>query len=604
MTCPRYQTGFASRSLQLIIAAGLILGGSLFYLTQPDDTTVQTSQPLDSGESLKSVIAGNAQVFNNSSVIPNESEDASSKPQARIARTSSSTFSGGSIQKSNTTDQSEGNYESKVEKSGEGYAVPEINNLPSHQITARKLPPLNSEDVSAVQFFKDDSNATDSIRGRVLLSSGELAKGALVSAQLLNSSLNKNITGQKLKKFIKTDSDGRFELNALFPGRYRLKARINRRYSTRSVDVASGSEKVDLMLNQFRTVTLSGLIIDDKDWPVSNAELVFKPTGIKAVTDSEGTFNISTEIERNGQYHVEVEKEGFAKSSVSVTTARLLDVREGSQLQIRLKPAQGRTQVTGLVRDNSGQLLQAQKVSLYSPLSGSYSARTNRSGEFLIDDVLLGGEYRLSVTPESSYKRYLQEKINLSETSFFDVTLESTTEFGTLAGRVVDPVGNPVPSFTLRVGSVSGVSFNKTIRTNQQGSFQLADIPAGKFYIRSSGMPDLLLSNISLAAGEVKLIDIPLDWGNQNFSGVVATQKGEPLSGAKVQMQWSEKVAGNSLSRTIRTAYTDNKGQFAFSNLGYGKRSLNLSLLGYESAKHVVDVTTEQLVQLSIGEKR
>ena len=71
-----------------------------------------------------------------------------------------------------------------------------------------------------------------------------------------------------------------------------------------------------------------------------------------------------------------------------------------------------------------------------------------------------------------------------------------------------------------------------------------------------------------------------LDWGEFLLEGQVVNEKGEPLAGARIHLNWLDgewPVGSNSIRQTV----TDGTGGFVFSRLGGGPYGLSASTAGH-----------------------
>jgi hypothetical protein len=113
--------------------------------------------------------------------------------------------------------------------------------------------------------------------------------------------------------------------------------------------------------------------------------------------------------------------------------------------------------------------------------------------------------------------------------------------------------------------------------------------PEGQLLFITRSDPRLEVQGIELGAGEDKEVDLVLDRGDHEIRGSVLDDRGEPIAGAKLTLQWSFH-GGGTRSASMRRVVTDESGSFLFTQLGPGRHDLSVGAAGYEYVQEAIEV--------------
>lgn len=213
------------------------------------------------------------------------------------------------------------------------------------------------------------------------------AEGAVVAAVKLDADGN---------GWGRTDHEGKFRIEALEPGRYRLDLTWNGATHTETLDLSSDRElSIDLP-----AATVSGLLVDaQNNQPVVGASVTLEPQSQQegprfwmgnrgATSDSSGRFTL-----RNigdDTYRLQVKSKGYAAHEQLVT---LQSGRGGENIEIKLDPTEG---ITFDVRLSSGSIPEDVRVAVLDP-----TGRVTLSGNYPTGE---GGRVRVSTVPPGTWE--------------------------------------------------------------------------------------------------------------------------------------------------------------------------------------------------------
>ena len=245
-----------------------------------------------------------------------------------------------------------------------------------------------------------------------------------------------------------TDSDGRFALHHLDPGRPQHMVHVKKEgWVMTQVTLPTapdGLAEHDFTLD--RGVRVEGRVVDPAGRPVADASLYigFSPHAfnrIDAVSAADGTF-VFPSVQRGSEKLV-VQKQGFGPFQDVITMPEDLD-RLGP-VDVVLKPGHF---VGGVVVDEEDQPLEGVWVSVrYLGEHLDVKGETDVEGYFRIEDLPASD---LSLSFYAPRKRLQRVKHSLAAVDADDLAI-TMPRAGGLAGRVVDgETGAPVTSFRVR----------------------------------------------------------------------------------------------------------------------------------------------------------
>jgi len=127
------------------------------------------------------------------------------------------------------------------------------------------------------------------------------------------------------------------------------------------------------------------------------------------------------------------------------------------------------------------------------------------------------------------------------------------------------------------------------ISGDERGDFLLAEAPAGSLTFDTRSSPRLEVHGVVLPAGGERDVLLVLDWGEQELTGEVVDDRGDPVAGAEVSLFWSH-ANGDVRSTSRRATRTNPNGSFRFSQLSSGEHRLEVRAAGYHAIRERHDV--------------
>jgi hypothetical protein len=142
-------------------------------------------------------------------------------------------------------------------------------------------------------------------------------------------------------------------------------------------------------------------------------------------------------------------------------------------------------------------------------------------------------------------------------------------------GAVLLTNGSPVGGATAEAKAIRVFSERDSsgrdqacVVTGVAGQFDL-----GKLRIQSLSYPRFITSGLTLEAGEVLDVEVMIDHGDQQLTGRVTDEAGQPLAGVDLTLSWVLRD-GVVVHESLRKTTTDRAGAFVFTRLGAGERDL------------------------------
>lgn len=367
--------------------------------------------------------------------------------------------------------------------------------------------------------------------------------------------------GVRVNAQAKTDPDGAFEIGALAPGVYLLRADPSpaqgfaRTYYPNTpsdsgatpIGVATGVRTSNVDFSLATGGRILGTVRRASDaMPLAGVDLdLFGSAGqflgaYTATTDASGNYRFGplmagTYLVRADPDAVSGLAEQFHNGKIDVGTADPVTVTAGADTTTIDFSLEEAGNLDGTVRTTGGAPLAGIDIDLYD----SAGRRLRKSADSAVDGSwtitsLPPGDYLVRADPDpiQGYARvYFDAHLTRATADPVPVTGAATTtgidfalpEAATLAGSVLDDNGGPVPNVLVELQqSVGGLTIETRDSTDFSGAFLLESVPPGDYLLRA--VPDPGLSS-------------PWYYGDTTEAGsatVVSLAAGQNLSGADI----------------------------------------------------------------------
>lgn len=458
---------------------------------------------------------------------------------------------------------------------------------PEHH-TAGSTIDIESESIGGTTPAPEEKNAEHPklpISGRVITKDGEAVPGISVIAvtrQLFQKQENSNLNIQEQQT--NTDQNGNYYFPQLADGEYQIRTKSTEQYPSATIQVRTGVEAADIVLINAHDLRVYGIATNSQGKPLDAVRVI--PAGQKktTTTDSEGSYEISLSVtKQDGDLAFRFIKDGYRTETLSLHKSDANTNRD-FQLNAELKPIGQLVTIIGNVTNTAGAPIHKAKVQINSShLKRRFQAISDRNGNFLMADVEVADDYQLWVRPKSGYKNYIEDLEVSGSNQNLAIILQSNGKED-LSGKMVDSDGNPISQFSLWLQSSNAGSIQSTVTSDQQGLFNVKDIPEGELSFQTRSSPYFSVSGIKHLVDKTATVKVTLDWGENEIFGRVVDSGDTPIPGANVSLYWSHEENGV-LSRSKRGTSSGSNGDFLFTQLGAGEHLLNVSMPGYRSMR-------------------
>ena len=413
------------------------------------------------------------------------------------------------------------------------------------------------------------------VAGQVLdADSGEPVTDAFVQAEEVD---------RRQKRSTRSGVGGRFRLDGLEPGQYRLFARKSIRvgFAPAPVTLAIAARVEGVKVPLSRSFSVSGRVLDSDGQPRAGAQVGIEeargaPIGfsykeVKATTDQAGHYRIDGLVP--GVYHLSAHAAPFGDAED--VTAGVVDAdREVDDL--RLSPA---AKVAGRVVAADGTAVSGVEVELQVRASldgngfvrGRTRIRTDRDGRFAVGDLGAGW---LTARVRGPRGDSTEETVEVApgRTSTLELRFAPAAF---IEGRVRWTDGRPAE----RVDVVWSQRESRAV-TGTDGRYRLGPLAPGRGYLHaerpgasnhtfSRSDPEPSERDLQLRPGEtLQTEDLILPRGDRSISGMVLGPDGSPLAGATLDARPTGKTPDRAwvLTRVV----SDAEGRFTIPALTAG----------------------------------
>ncbi|HEY6064571.1 MAG TPA: carboxypeptidase regulatory-like domain-containing protein, partial [Thermoanaerobaculia bacterium] len=329
-----------------------------------------------------------------------------------------------------------------------------------------------------------------------------------------------------------------------------------------------------------------------------------------ASSAADGSFRIAG-LEP-GEYALAVSRDGYATRRVPSVTVQAPGPTEWPPVVLTAG-----VPIAGLVRNSKGEPVVGAEVFAFGGDAGGRNSSTDPEGRFRLEGFSAERPVMLSVRADGYAS--LQRRVTPSAE---EVVLVLKTS-GTIRGRVEDaatnrPLTDFSASYTESQGGFAGgfrmvMGGGESEKTFQSpdGSFELSDVPPGKWNVRASspGYRPSEVSGIEVGEGETKEgVVVSLKKGGVVSGRVLDPRRGTGVPNASVA--WSESSGGDMgpaaaimarMNGGTNGVTTDADGRFRFDGLPAGRITLTAEHPDFLETSKQIDLDNEATVDLTLS---
>jgi protocatechuate 3,4-dioxygenase beta subunit len=439
-----------------------------------------------------------------------------------------------------------------------------------------------------------------SISGKVLNEAGEPVPGIDLTAHAMRlfqetERLKENAHAPQSV----SDEDGSYQFEQLAEGEYRISSVATDRYPAAHTVARTGVDFANLVVSETRRLWVYGSVTDSDQEPLQGVKVTPRGQPDKAVvTDYAGHYVLEMSVAGRGRNHeLRFALAGYHERALSLPVSRMPG--DEIQLDARLEPINSLATVAGWVSASDGGPVSGETVLLLGETR--YHALTNAVGEFLIPEVVADAAYRLSIRPGPPYRDH-EERVRVGATGLHKNVVLEPLDYGTLSGRMIDLLGNPVPHFNLWLHTTDVSAQRLLVTGDAGGRYAVADVPTGPLSFATLANPRFTISGPALSPRRPEgSVDLVLDWGGHEIRGRILDAGGNPVAAPQVTLYWAYHQYGVQ-SRAVRHTSVAADGSFRFSRLGPGAHTVTVHAPGFHSMQLEAESPGDLVVELRRNE--
>lgn len=438
--------------------------------------------------------------------------------------------------------------------------------------------------------------------GRAVLAGGETpVADAVIEGIQVEGGIN--------RASARTDEQGRFRIDGLMPGRYRVEATSEGRegYSRSSVTLGMGETSAEVLVELDPAYLVRGRVIDKATGEPC-------PGGQVTITDAKQAEFSQAPIEPDGwarmasvipgTYRVEVsckdhvERDDYPTITIKDRDAPPLtwEVDKGASVRVEVVDGQGRPVTKGTVW-------------AFGTEPGASSSSVDRAeldGTFLLAGLKPGG-YNLAVHAASGGRAGKEFTASLGREERVRIELPAA---GVIDGVVEDEAHRPVPNVQVLASGPRHAS----ARSLDDGTFSLTGLPSGEYAVRASDGSarrfvaegdEARVVKVSVAAPDHVTVKVTIQGRTGVIEGRVTDSADKPVTDAFIDFVLS--AGGTGVPRYLGSnrvpVITDTDGHFMIDGLAEGEYNLRAYRKGggEANADHVKVGTRDLGLKLGEG---
>jgi hypothetical protein len=386
-----------------------------------------------------------------------------------------------------------------------------------------------------------------------------------------------------------TSFDGSFVFENLSNDEYRIRTAPMDGFATAETTARVGELTASLVLIRLRDVQVWGNVNSTEGEQLEDVRVFSGPPTRATDTGLEGDYELDISIKGKNPQTIQFRRKGYRDQTVQLAPADLEDQFD-FQLNISMEPLNRLTTVIGRLEDPDGNPVAGKTINMKSTrLRTRYRAQSDVSGNFSMEDVEPGKDYRLTVRPKGDYRDYVRAQMEIPVGGLqHNIVLEPLNQ-GELSGFITAVNGKPIPGFALTLKSNVAVGRSVQVVSDYVGFFTVERFPEGSAVLKSHSYPIFTTQGIRVSSEPEEPVEVVIDMGSHAIFGGVTTFSGDNVAGADVSLYWRHSQNGVQ-NYSDRKTTADQNGDFVFTGLGSGVHTLRVKSQGFSMAVITNDV--------------
>jgi hypothetical protein len=247
----------------------------------------------------------------------------------------------------------------------------------------------------------------------------------------------------------------------------------------------------------------------------------------------------------------------------------------------------------GSLHTKYGDAVVNERINLLSESTSQINSEiSDENGYFNFENIVPASDYRLLVSPKGMYQRVSIDSLEiLNNQTVLAVVLEPL-KLGTLKGKVVNTEGIVVPGYEMKIRSPLTKRWVRNFVPDTIGEFEIENVPIGTIKFAKTFGLALEITGLEFSGDSQAAIELVVDVGYNELSGVVYDEFNNTVHGATVVLDWRHSYQGvNSIVTRRRT--TRPGGDFLFQGLGIGEHELLVTTLDGLVSHQIIDIGSD-----------
>lgn len=324
---------------------------------------------------------------------------------------------------------------------------------------------------------------------------------------------------------------------------------------------------------------VSGLVRSPTLDPLPGATVNVVGTGISTSSGADGSYTLGNIPA--GPQTISASAAGFRPTQANVTVIGNQTISQ----DLTLNELTG--SVAGKITDatTSAAIANAELELLPFPLS---SANTDGAGNYVLTGVPVGQQVLFASAP-GYYGKIAVVSVNADQTTNLNLSL--TLKVGNVSGTIFDKFRSPVG-----IATVSVVGTNLAVSTAADGTYDLANVPAGTRTLSvQAGAAGSAQATVNVVAGETVYKDIYLQTPSGTVRGKVTNaSNNQPIAGASI-------LVGIPFGAIYYSAFTDGGGNYQLNDIPTGSITVYAGADGYIAGQATGTVVVNQTLTLDLA---
>jgi hypothetical protein len=201
------------------------------------------------------------------------------------------------------------------------------------------------------------------------------------------------------------------------------------------------------------------------------------------------------------------------------------------------------------------------------------------------------------------YKRVSMDSIAISNNQAALAIVLQPLELGLLKGKVVNVEDIAVPGYEMKIQSPLKSRWIQKFVPDSIGEFEIEDVPIGSIVFTKTFGLALVISGHEFSGDSQTAIELVVDVGYNELTGVVYDEFYNTVPGATVVLDWKHSYRGV-VSIVTRRSTTRPGGEFLFQGLGKGEHELLATSFDGLVGHQIIDIGNDNSERVVVIQRK